>query len=86
MKSPTVGSVISDVEVTHINEHGLWLLMKGAEYLLPYDQFPWFKDAKVSEILQVQLLHGQHLHWPALDVDLHLDMLAHPAAYPLVYR
>jgi hypothetical protein len=86
MKSPTVGNAISDTEVTHVSAHGLWLMVNGAEHFLPYDQFPWFKDATLGQILNVQLLHGEHLHWPDLDVDLHVESLATPAAYPLVYR
>ena len=30
--------------------------------------------------------HGEHLHWPTLDVDLSLDSLKHPEAYPLTAR
>jgi hypothetical protein len=86
MKSETRGTSTSEVEVTHINGHGLWLLVQGAEYFLPYEQFPWFAEAKVRDILNVQLLHGRHLHWPALDVDLALDSLANPQNYPLVWR
>lgn len=58
----------------------------GAEYFLPYDQYPWFRKATVSEIHNVQLLHDRHLHWPDLDVDLDVQSLDEPEKYPLVYR
>ncbi|MEI6126634.1 MAG: DUF2442 domain-containing protein [Pseudomonadota bacterium] len=31
----------------------------------------------------MQLLHGYHLYWPDLDVDLELDNLEFPERYPL---
>jgi hypothetical protein len=33
----------------------------------------------------VELLHGFHLHWPELDVDLELQSLQAPDQFPLVY-
>jgi hypothetical protein len=85
MRSPKLGASTSDVEVTNVGTHGIWLYVKGAEYFLPHDDYPWFRNARLAEILDVRLLHGTHLHWPALDVDLCLDSLDHPEAYPLVY-
>jgi hypothetical protein len=76
----------SDVEVTNIDKHGLWLLVKGGEYFLPYEEYPWFQEATVGDIVDVQLLHEDHLHWPSLDVDLSIESLRNPEAYPLVYR
>jgi len=55
------------------------------EYFLPHEAFPWFRNATVDQILDVQLLHGDPLHWPALDVDLCFDSLAQPEAFPLIY-
>lgn len=46
----------------------------------------WFKNAKIGDIIDVQLLHGVHLHWPALDVDLDVRSIENPASYPLVAR
>jgi len=86
MKSSPSGTSTSDSEVTHIDAHGFWLLVEGAEYFLPYEQFPWFKNAKVSEILDVQLHHDTHLHWPALDVDLCIESLEAPEKFPLTYE
>jgi len=80
------GKSTSEVEVSHIDKHGFWLCIKDKEYFLPYDEYPWFKDAKVKEILNVQLLHGHHLYWPQLDVDLEIDSLKNPQEYPLKYE
>ena len=85
MKSPKLGTRTSDVEVTNIDSHGFWLFIKGKEYFLPYEEYPWFKDARIRHILNVELLHENHLHWPDLDVDLSLDTLEAPHKYPLIY-
>ncbi|HUU43859.1 MAG TPA: DUF2442 domain-containing protein [Planctomycetota bacterium] len=86
MKSSRRGATISEAEVIGINRHGIWLYVKGAEYFLPHGDYPWFKEARIADILDVRLLHETHLHWPALDVDLCLESLGKPEAFPLVYR
>lgn len=84
MKSSTLGANTSQLEVTNIDRLGFWLLVEDKEYFLPYADFPWFRNATVDQILNVELLHGDHLHWPSLDVDLELDALSQPEAFPLV--
>ncbi len=74
-----------EVEVLNISKHGFWLMVHGWEYYLPFDDFPWFRNATIAEILAVELPQPDHLCWPALDVDLHLDSLQHPERYPLIY-
>jgi len=54
--------------------------------MLPFTHYPWFKGAKVSEVLNLQLLHQGHLYWPDLDVDLGLEVLSAPDRFPLVAR
>lgn len=76
----------SRVEVQNISQNGIWIFVNDREYFLSYKDYPWFKDAKVSQINNVKLLHGSHLHWPDLDVDLELDSLQHPEQYPLIYH
>ena len=75
-----------EVESLSVSPHGIWLSALGLEYLLRYDDHPWFRDVPVSQIWNVQLLHGHHLFWPECDVDLHLDALDHPEHFPLVSR
>jgi hypothetical protein len=86
MTSSTLGASTLRAEVTNIDRFGFWLLVNDKEYFLPYEDFPWFRQAKVDQILDVELLHGDHLHWPQLDVDLCLESLSEPAAFPLIYR
>jgi len=86
MTSLTLGASTSQVEVTNIDRFGFWLLVEDKEYFLPHEDFPWFRNATVDQILDVQLIHGNHLHWPALDVDLCLDSVAKPETFPLIYN
>lgn len=53
---------------------------------MAYSDYPWFKDATLGAIYNLKLLHGSHLHWPDLDVDLELESLQQPEKYPLVYK
>jgi hypothetical protein len=75
-----------NVEILNVSGKGLWFLAKGHEYYLPSGRFPWFKNATVADVCRVKLLHGYHLHWPALDVDLELSSFENLESYPLVYR
>jgi hypothetical protein len=84
MKSETHGIGTSEVEVTHISKHGFWLLLRGIEFFLPFESFPWFKEAPISAILNVELPTPQHLYWPDLDIDLAVESIAHPERFPLV--
>ena len=86
MKASTRGVNTSQVEVSNIDQFGLWVLVQSKEYFLPYDDFPWFRNATIDQILKVELLHQDHLYWPALDVDLCVDSLAEPGKFPLIYR
>jgi hypothetical protein len=80
----TPGNATLAVEVTNISSHGLWLLAHGHEYFLSYDQFPWFRDRTVREILNVAEVAPGHFYWPDLDVDLTAEMIEHPERFPLV--
>jgi len=86
MKSSVRGKTTSEVEMTNIDAHGLWLLVGDKEYFLPYEEYPWFRDARIRDLVDVVLLREDHLHWPALDVDLCIDSLVHPESFPLTYR
>ena len=86
MKSAPHGRPTSEVEVTNISSHGFWLLLGDRELFLPFEQFPWFQEAQVSQILNVELPGPEHLHWPDLDVDLAVESIEHPERFPLVSR
>jgi hypothetical protein len=86
MRSSAPGKSTSLAEVQGISRNGLWIYVRRKEYFMPYADYPWFEEAKLSEIYNVKLLHGTHLHWPDLDVDLELISLEQPEKYPLVYK
>lgn len=71
------------VSVENITPFGLWMFVKGKEYFLSYQNHPYFKNQNVNAMQNVQLLHGFHLYWPDLDVDLEIDNLENPEKYPL---
>ena len=83
MKSQVHGSDISGAEVTNISAHGFWLLSARGELFLPFEDFPWFKGAAVSSILNVEETHPGHYYWPELDVDLSDDIISDPSRFPL---
>jgi hypothetical protein len=82
MKSLKRGKDIS-ISVENITPFGIWLFVKEKEYFLTYMEFPYFKDQTLSSIQNVQLLHGYHLFWPDLDIDLEIENLENPEKYPL---
>jgi hypothetical protein len=71
------------VTVENITPFGIWLFVKGREYFLSYKDYPYFREQTLKSIQAVQLLHGYHLYWPELDVDLEIDNLENPEKYPL---
>ena len=86
MSSEPLGISTSEVEVTGISAHGVWLLADEEEIFLSYGDFPWFKDVSVREILNVQEPTPGHLYWPDLDVDLGMETIRHPDRFPLRAR
>ncbi len=86
MTSSVIGKSTSQVEVQDITKYGIWLYVKGREYFLSYQDFPWFKDAKISNIYTVKLLHQEHIYWPDLDIDIEIESLKNPDNYPLKFK
>ncbi|MCB1674944.1 MAG: DUF2442 domain-containing protein [Halioglobus sp.] len=86
MNSSLPGIPSSGTEITNVSSHGLWLLSDGCEYFLAFEDFPWFKDAAISKILNVKLVSPRHFYWPDLDIDLGIDSIVHPERYPLKAR
>ncbi len=83
MSSKTLGKNISAVEITNISSNGVWLLTGDKELFMSYEDFPWFKDAPVGKILNVEEPREGHFYWPELDVDLTVEIIEHPERFPL---
>ncbi|MBN2319081.1 MAG: DUF2442 domain-containing protein [Acidobacteria bacterium] len=77
------GTSISQIEVTNVDSQGIWLFVEEKEYFLSYENYPWFKESKLADILNVELYSGGHIYWPALDIDLSIKILENPQRYPL---
>ncbi len=84
MTSAGLGRNISPAEVTNVSAHGFWLFVGARELFVPFQQFPWFRDASIRAITNVQLPSPHHLYWPDLDIDLAVESIEHPEKYPLV--
>ncbi len=78
------GIVTLPVEVTNVSAHGFWLLLGDEELAVPFGEFPWFKRATIEQLADVQRPTEHHLYWPQLDVDLSVESIRDPAAFPLV--
>jgi len=50
---------------------------------MSYDDFPWFRDVPVRQILNVEEPTPGHFYWPELDVDLTVNIIQHPERFPL---
>lgn len=86
MTSVSLGTGISQAEVTHISRDGFWILLDDEELLLPFDDFPWFRDAPVGKILNLERPSPGHLYWPDLDIDLSVESIRQPQSFPLISR
>ncbi|MCG2712883.1 MAG: DUF2442 domain-containing protein [Candidatus Omnitrophica bacterium] len=85
MRSLKNGKTIS-VSVENITPFGIWILVKAKEYFLDYQNYPFFRNQIIKDIQNVKLLHGFHLYWPNLDIDLEIDNLENPTKYPLISK
>lgn len=78
------GIFTSEIEVTNVSQHGFWILLEAEELFLSYKDFPWFKKATIEQVLAVERPSENHLYWPRLDVDLSVESIRDPSAFPLI--
>jgi hypothetical protein len=86
MTAKPLGGSTSVAKVSRVSSHGVWLLARGKELFMSYDDFPWFKDAPIAQILNVEEPSPAHFYWPDLDVDLTEEIIEHPERFPLKAR
>src|SRR5918992_5507433 len=86
MTSAKPGKRTSEVEVTNVSSHGFWVLIGGTERFLAFEYFPWFRDAAIKALTNVELPSPRHLYWPDLDIDIAVDSIDHPERFPLVSK
>ena len=80
------GTTISAAEVTHVSKHGFWLLLDAEELLVPFEHFPWFKNATIDQLSDVRWPTPDHLYWPQLDADFSVESIRNPSAFPRVSK
>lgn len=80
------GTATLAAEVTHVSRHGFWLLLNNEELLVPFAEFPWFKQATIEQLSVVEWPSENHLYWPQLDIDLSVESVRNPKAFPLVSK
>ena len=83
MKSSALGKNTFPVEIT-ITQFGLWLYLHNEEFFLSYQEHPYFKEATLNDIFNIELQHKTHLYWPELDIDLNTAILKNPHHFPLI--
>jgi Protein of unknown function (DUF2442) len=81
-----LGLDTSAVEISLVSNKGFWLLLDDEEHFLGYADFPWFQEARLSEVMTIERVSATHLYWPLLDIDLSLDSIRDPAAFPLIAK
>ncbi len=74
-----------EASVQGISAQGLWLFAAGKEYFLPHRDFPWFKGAKLEDVLAVETPSEGHFYWPAIDIDLDLESVEQPCNFPVLF-
>ncbi|MEY3370404.1 MAG: hypothetical protein RLZZ361_1074 [Cyanobacteriota bacterium] len=85
MKLKKHGKSTSKTEVVGVTQHGLWIHVNSQEFFLPFTEYPWFKKASLSDLLDLKLIHNHHLRWENLDIDLELESLNNLEKYKLKY-
>ena len=83
MSSRPHGIATSGIEVTNISSHCVWLLVGDHELFMSFEDFPWFKDAPVGKVLNVEEQSPGHFYWPDLDVDLGIETIENPEKFSL---
>lgn len=77
MGSSGIGTSSSGPEVTNVSPFGHWILYRGKEYFL---------NARLRKVFSVVEDAVGHLRLPELDVDLSLDSIRTPGAFPMIYE
>ena len=76
----------SAIEISLVSNQCFWLLAENEESFLSYADFPWFKEATIAPITNVECLNADHLYWPILDIDLSVESARDPSKFPLISK
>jgi hypothetical protein len=70
------------VEVTRVSQHGIVLRIGSEELRLPFERFPWFRQARADRLSTVEWQTPDHLFWPRLGIELSLPFIRGLAIIP----
>jgi len=76
----------TSVKVLAIVSNGITIEAFGSVYFLPYITNPWFENAKISDVFNIEPVGRFGVRWDALDVDLAIESFIHPEKYPLIAK
>ena len=77
---------INHFGITSIASFGFWILSNEKEYFVSFADYPEFKKANIQSIFNVEQLSPNQLRWNELDIDIELDALENPSAFPMIYN
>ncbi len=75
MEFSTQDKGVSEIEVLNISKHGIWLATRDRELFISFKEFPWFQDASVRKLMNVEQRTPTYLHWPDLAIDLAVESI-----------
>ena len=61
-------------------------MVKDEEKFLSFEDFPWFKKARIEELLDVHEVSPGHFYWEKLDIDLSTEIIDNPERFSLVFH
>ena len=85
-QNSTTNGKDTSVKVHAIVANGITIEVHGNVYFLPYHSNPWFENAKVADVFNIEPVGRTGIRWDNLDVDLAIESLTHPEKYPLIAR
>jgi hypothetical protein len=62
MGSAQRGERTLGVEVTNVSGQGFWLFLDSRELFIPFEHFPWFRNASIGQLLRVERPSTHHLY------------------------
>ena len=81
-----LGVHTSGVEVYLTSNKGFWLMLDAEELFVPFSEFQWFQRATIEAITTIEKPSTNHLYWPLLDIDLSVESIRNPGAFPLLSK
>lgn len=73
-------------EVKFISADGMLLDVNGKSYFASFSNFPYLYDLPVSEAYNVEYLGDGDIRWEKADIDLNVEILENPSAYPKIMQ